>query len=125
MTAKTRLAFAALTLSGIALLAAPTPAADDAPPEKLLKLFVEELVPITPGKGVFAESLQMGTNESAAPATERPTFEITLREPFAIAKFEVTQELYEAVMGKNPSKWKGPRNSVEMVSWDEANEFCK
>src|SRR5262245_25095631 len=28
-------------------------------------------------------------------------------------------------MGKNPAKWKGPRNSVEMVSWDEANEFCK
>ena len=37
----------------------------------------------------------------------------------------MTQELYEAVMGKNPSRWKGPRNSVEMVSWDEANDFCR
>ena len=42
-----------------------------------------------------------------------------------MAKYEVTQELYEAVMGKNPSRWKGPRNSVEMVSWDEANDFCR
>ncbi len=37
----------------------------------------------------------------------------------------MTQELYEAVVGRNPSKWKGPRNSVEMVSWDEANDFCR
>jgi formylglycine-generating enzyme required for sulfatase activity len=27
-------------------------------------------------------------------------------------------------MGKNPSRWKGPRNSVEMLTWDEAVEFC-
>ena len=37
----------------------------------------------------------------------------------------MTQELYEAVNGKNPSRWKGPRNSVEMVSWTEAVEFCR
>ena len=28
-------------------------------------------------------------------------------------------------MGKEPSKWKGPRNSVEMASWDDAVEFCR
>src|SRR5206468_970100 len=28
------------------------------------------------------------------------------------------------VMGQNPSRWKGPRNSVEMMSWEDANEFC-
>jgi formylglycine-generating enzyme required for sulfatase activity len=28
-------------------------------------------------------------------------------------------------MGANPSKWKGPRNSVEMLSFAEAQEFCK
>jgi formylglycine-generating enzyme required for sulfatase activity len=27
-------------------------------------------------------------------------------------------------MGKNPAKWQGPRNSVEMVSWAEAVDFC-
>jgi formylglycine-generating enzyme required for sulfatase activity len=33
--------------------------------------------------------------------------------------------LYQHIMGKNPSKWMGRRNSVEMVNWDEANEFCR
>jgi formylglycine-generating enzyme required for sulfatase activity len=28
-------------------------------------------------------------------------------------------------MGKNPSKWRGRRNSVEMVNWEEANTFCR
>jgi gluconolactonase len=45
--------------------------------------------------------------------------------PFAISKFETTQELWQAVMGGNPSKWKGPRNSVEMMSLAEAENFCE
>jgi formylglycine-generating enzyme required for sulfatase activity len=28
-------------------------------------------------------------------------------------------------MGRNPSRWKGPRNSAEMMTWTEANEFCR
>jgi len=44
--------------------------------------------------------------------------------PYAIGKYEVTQALWQAVMGNNPSRWKGPRNSVERVSWPEAAEFC-
>jgi formylglycine-generating enzyme required for sulfatase activity len=28
-------------------------------------------------------------------------------------------------MGSNPSRWKGPRNSVEMLSWEEARMFCR
>lgn len=41
-----------------------------------------------------------------------------------IARYEVPQNLWEAVMGSNPSKWKGKRNSVEMLSLDEAQAFC-
>jgi gluconolactonase len=44
--------------------------------------------------------------------------------PFAIGKYEVTQDLWQAVLGANPSKWKGPRNSVEMLSLSEAHKFC-
>ena len=41
-----------------------------------------------------------------------------------VAKHEVTQELWEAVLGENPSKWKGKRNSVEWLSYTEAVAFC-
>ena len=111
----------------IAVLFMAMTAADepDAKRAKILQRFVEELVPITPGKDKFPASYKMGSADNSAPASEKPQIEVTIREPFSMAKYEVTQELYEAVMGKNPSKWKGPRNSVEMVNWDEANEFCR
>jgi formylglycine-generating enzyme required for sulfatase activity len=109
------------------LLVVSAPAADEpaARREKIVKLFVDELVPIKPGKDKFPASFKMGTDEKDAPPTEKPLVTIAFPQPFAMAKYEVTQELYEVVMGKNPSKWKGPRNSVEMVSWDEANQFCE
>ena len=127
----TRLAGAFLFLS-FALLAAPsgTSAKQPKPPkppyrnkEDALKLFAGEFVSITPGKGKFPASFRMGSADG--PKSERPAHEVKLSKPFALAKYEVTQELYQAVMGKNPSKWQGPRNSVEMVSWKEAVEFCR
>jgi len=89
--------------------------------DKVLRRFADEFVTLTPGKGAFPASFSMGGEA----AREKPAHEVKLRGPFALNKYEMTQELYEAVMGKNPSKWKGPRNSVEMVSWDEAGEFCR
>jgi formylglycine-generating enzyme required for sulfatase activity len=89
----------------------------------LLKTFVDEFVAITPGEGKFPASFQMGSAEG--PPNERPQHKVTFNYRFGIAKYEVPQNLYEAVMGNNPSKWKGPRNSVEMMTWTDANEFCK
>ncbi|QDV52853.1 formylglycine-generating enzyme family protein [Gimesia fumaroli] len=89
----------------------------------LLKQFVKELVPITPGKGKFPKSFQMGSSKGA-PA-EMPVHKVTLGEDFWIAKYEVPQNLYQAVMGENPSRWKGPRNSAEMFDWRTANQFCQ
>src|ERR1019366_9220473 len=96
----------------------PTPRKD-----AILKLFVEEFVPIMPGEGKFPMSFMMGSDKDGRD-NERPAHKVTFKHGFAMAKYEVTQELYLVVMGKNPAKWVGPRNSVEMVDWKEANEFC-
>lgn len=44
---------------------------------------------------------------------------------FEVSKYEVTQNVWELVMGANPSRWRGERNSVELVSFDDAREFCR
>ncbi|MEG5163901.1 bifunctional serine/threonine-protein kinase/formylglycine-generating enzyme family protein [Microcoleus sp. AT3-A2] len=48
--------------------------------------------------------------------------------PFFMGKYPVTQEQYQAVMGNNPSIFKGPLRSkklpVDNVTWDKAVEFC-
>lgn len=100
-------------------------AADPTPEQvALLKTFREEFVAITPGKGDFPASFSMGRAEGGTSA-EQPAREVKLMAPFFMAKYEVPQNLWEAVMGANPSKWKGKRNSVEMLSFAEAEDFCK
>src|SRR5947209_7276689 len=117
----------ALLLGGCLICAALSvpagvPARQDARADAILKRFAGEFIPVTPGKGKYPASFVMGSDEG--PAGEAPAQKGTFRRPFALAKYEGTQELYQAVAGKGPSRWKGPRNSVEMVSWDEAVAFC-
>jgi formylglycine-generating enzyme required for sulfatase activity len=88
----------------------------------LLKTFRGEFVDITPGQAPFPRDFQMGRDDG--PSAEAPAQKVTLR-PFAIARYEVTQDLWTSVMGNNPSRWQGQRNSVEMLTWNEAVEFCR
>ncbi|MCS7045031.1 MAG: formylglycine-generating enzyme family protein [Gemmataceae bacterium] len=94
----------------------PTPRKAD-----ILRRFVADFVLLTPGQGKFPAKFLMG---SKAAREELPIHEVAFAYSFAVNKYEVTQELYHVVMGYNPSKWKGLRNAVEVVSWAEANEFC-
>ena len=48
-----------------------------------------------------------------------------IRQEFMLGKYPVTQEQFEAVMGFNPSEFKGAKRPVENVTWDEAKEFCE
>jgi formylglycine-generating enzyme required for sulfatase activity len=50
---------------------------------------------------------------------------VTLSKHFYMGVTEVTQAQYQAIMGTNPSNFKGETNPVEMVSWNDATEFCK
>ena len=55
---------------------------------------------------------------------EKPTHQVTLRS-FSIGQTEVTQELWQAVMGNNPSNFKGSKRPVESVSWNDCQNFIR
>ena len=58
-------------------------------------------------------------------ADEKPTHPVQV-ESFEIGKFEMTQELWEAVMGENPSAFADcPKCPVETVSWDDVQAFLR
>lgn len=108
-----------------------TPAAETSPDTiELLKVFAAEFVVISPGQTridpasstetVFPTSMLLG--DQNAPESQR---RVVFAEAFAIARYEVPQNLYTAVCGRNPSRWAGPRNSVEQVNFEEANTFCR
>jgi formylglycine-generating enzyme required for sulfatase activity len=54
---------------------------------------------------------------------EKPAHLVTLSS-FYISKYEITQELWESVMGENPSEYKGNNRPVDNVSWYDVVEFC-
>jgi len=55
---------------------------------------------------------------------ESPQHKVTIQ-PFFMSKYLVTQTQWQAIMGKNPSRFKGKNLPVERVSWDDAMAFCK
>ena len=42
-----------------------------------------------------------------------------------MGKYTVTQEQWQAIMGYNPSGFKGAKRPVEMVNWNDCQEFCQ
>ena len=69
-------------------------------------------------------SFLMGTQEEwcEGNAHEHPLHRVTL-DSFYIAETEVTQELWEAVMGNNPSFSQGLHQPVESVTWNDCQDF--
>ena len=67
-----------------------------------------------------------GTSEQGSDACddEKPTHRVTLS-TYYIGKYEVTQALWKAVMGNNPSNWKGDNLPVEKVSWNDCQDFIR
>jgi formylglycine-generating enzyme required for sulfatase activity len=63
---------------------------------------------------------EMGTRDGEA---DEPRHRVYVS-PFAMDQCEVTQASFEALLGRNPSRWTEPRNPVEQVRWKDAAEYC-
>lgn len=70
---------------------------------------------------VEAGTFQMGSTTNT---NEQPVHSVTLTKDYYIGETEVTQELWQAVMGSNPSSYQWPGNyPVEHVSWNDCQSF--
>ncbi len=76
---------------------------------------------IPPGEFMMGSAGRLSRDGGA----DETLHKVTLTQPFQMGMHEVTQEQYQKVMGTNPSEFKGPQNPVEMVSWNDAVEFCR
>jgi formylglycine-generating enzyme required for sulfatase activity len=71
-------------------------------------------------------TFMMGSPEDELGAGGDETLhKVTLTRGYWLGKYEVTQAQYEAIMGENPSRFKGADQPVESVSWNDAMEFCE
>lgn len=83
--------------------------------EHIIQQAIDDMVWVEGG------TFTMGSNDGEI--NEKPTHQVTLS-GFYISKYEVTQELWQAVMDANPSEFKGDsRRPVENVSWYDCQEF--
>ncbi|MBR5893038.1 MAG: SUMF1/EgtB/PvdO family nonheme iron enzyme [Bacteroidaceae bacterium] len=69
---------------------------------------------------VAGGTFNMGSNDGYS--DEKPVHSVTLSD-YYIGETEVTQELWKAVMGSNPSYFKGDKNPVEQVSYNDCIDF--
>ncbi|MDR0239901.1 MAG: formylglycine-generating enzyme family protein, partial [Deltaproteobacteria bacterium] len=65
------------------------------------------------------------TTKNDAGEEQKQFSKVIISKPFYLGIRQVTQEQWAAVMGKNPSSFKGQNNPVDTVSWDDAQEFIK
>ena len=92
------------------------------------RYFTEDL-----GNGVTLEMVEipggtfiMGSpeNEAGRNSNESPEHQVTVPS-FFMGKYQLTQAQYQAIMGSNPSAFKGNNRPVEQVSWNDAVIFCQ
>ena len=87
-------------------------------------------IPVKNGINIDMVRVEAGTfTMGATPEMKDPyndeklIHQVTITNDYYIGKHEVTQALWKAVMGNNPSKFKGDNLPVEQVSWNDCQKF--
>jgi formylglycine-generating enzyme required for sulfatase activity len=80
-----------------------------------------ELIEIPAGEFEMGSSLE----EKDRFDHESPVHKVTIKTPFYLGRAAVTQKQWKAVMGNNPSHFKGENLPVEMISWKDAQRFVE
>jgi len=73
------------------------------------------------GPGVF--NMGCSPDDGECDADEKPVHQVRISRAYEIGKYEVTQRQWEAVMGSNPSQFKGTTLPVAQVSWQDVHIF--
>jgi len=72
-----------------------------------------------------AGTFTMGSPEDEPNRTlDETQHTVTLTRGFWMLETQVTQAMWQSVMGTNPSCFKGAKNPVECVNWDDCQSFC-
>ena len=87
--------------------------------DAILQDLINNMEQIEGGTFLMGATSEQGED---ANGNEKPVHQVTLSS-FSIGKYEVTQEEWETVMGKNPSDFKGAKRPVELVSWNDCQAF--
>jgi len=80
--------------------------------------FADLMIPIKGG------TFDMGDTFGDGDPSEKPIHKVTLND-FYLCKYPVTQAHWKAIMGDNPSHFKGDDLPVEQVNWDDAQNFIQ
>ena len=87
-------------------------------------------IPVKDGVSIEMIKVEAGTFMMGATSEmqnsydgEKPVHQVTLTNDYYMGKYEVTQALWQAVMGSNPSNFKGDNLPVEQVSWNDCQDF--
>ena len=121
-----------LGLAALAALVCPalsSPRAQSIPPAPSAGSILQdcpecpELI-VVPGGTFLMGSVPDPFSNTRVEQNEQPQHPVTIK-PFAMGRYEVTQEQWFAITGKNPASNKGRQMPVDQVSWAEIQDFIR
>lgn len=109
----------------------PPTTVDDQRFQQTGQTVVPRVYAIAPGVDLRLVRIPAGSFTMGSPATElghgrleAPLTQVRISYDFWIGQYEVTQAQYEAVVGENPSRYRGADRPVDSVTFQDARAFC-